>query len=137
MASIHARLKNAIGLSRKTWAAVLAETDDDNEWLPGPNQKGVLDMPVTADMIGSWLAMLDQVEEVLDGRKLAPHPRFVRGINVKRVFLEPKPFDLVLWITGHGVLPFLEDGPVVDGRTWGQASVAFRGQFISYALWFN
>jgi hypothetical protein len=137
LASVHKRLKAVIGLSRKTWAAVRAETDDDNEWLPGPHQKGVLDMPVTEEMITAWLAMLEELENVLDGRKLAPHPRFTRGINIKKVFTEPEPFDLVLWITGHGVLPFLEDGPVLDARTWAQASQVFRGQFLSYAFWFN
>ncbi len=49
-------MKSVIALSRKTWDAVRAETDNDNEWLPGPNQKGVLDLPVTGDMIASWLA---------------------------------------------------------------------------------
>ena len=76
MTSIHARLKSVDALSRQTWAAVRAETDNDNEWLPGPHQKGVLDMPVTEDMIVSWLAVLDELDAVLDGRKLAPHPRF-------------------------------------------------------------
>jgi hypothetical protein len=137
MARIPTRLKSTIAMSRKTWTAVLTETDDDNEWLPGPNQKGVLDMPVTQEMIAAWLAMLDGLETVLDGRKLAPHPRFRRGINVKKVFAEPKSFDLVLWITGHGVLPFLEDGPVLDTSTWNQASQVFRGNFLSYAMWFN
>ena len=50
---------------------------------------------------------------------------------------EPRPFDLVLWVTGHGVLPFLEDGPFADPRVWNQAGQAFRGQFLSYAIWFN
>jgi hypothetical protein len=137
MASIHGRLKSVVDLNRKTWAAVRAETDDDNEWLPGPNQRGVLDMPVTEQMINSWLAMLDEFEAVLDGRRLVPHPRFVRGINLKRVLTEPRQFDLVLWITGHAVLPYLEDGPVADGRSWNQASQVFRGQLLAYAFWFN
>jgi hypothetical protein len=137
MANMHARLKRTVELSRKTWAAVLAESDDDDEWLPGPKQKGVLDMPVTIEMVGSWLAMLDEVDAVLDGRKLVPHPRFQRGINLRKVFLEPKQFDLVLWVTGQGVLPFLADGPVLDTRTWNQASQVFRGNFLSYAMWFN
>ena len=114
-----------------------AETDDDNEWLPGPHQKGALGWPVSEEMIASWLGALDELEAVLDGRKLVPHPRFVRGINVKRVLTEPRQFDLVLWITGHGVLPYLEDGPVADGRAWAQASQVFRGQFLAYAFWFN
>jgi len=137
LVSIHTRLKNVIALSRKTWAAVRAETDDDNEWLPGPHQKGVLDMPVTDAMIDSWLAVLDEFEAVLDGRLLAPHPRFQRGINIRRVFTEPRPFDLVLWVTGHGVLPYLEDGPIVEGRAWNEAQRIFRGQFMTYAFWFN
>jgi hypothetical protein len=137
MASIHGRLKSVVALNRKTWAAVRAETDNDNEWLPGPGQKGVLDLPVTEDMITSWLAAIDELEAVLDGRLLAPHPRFGRGVNVKRVFTEPRQFDLVLWITGHGVLPYLEDGPLLDGRAWNDAQRVFRGQLFFYAFWFN
>jgi hypothetical protein len=137
LASIHTRLKSVVDLSRKTWAAVRAETDDDNEWLPGPRQKGVLDMPVTDSMIDTWLAMLDELEAVLDGRLLAPHPRFQRGINVRRFFTEPRRFDLVLWFTGHGVLPYLEDGRIADGRSWTEAQRVFRGQLMSYAFWFN
>ncbi len=137
MASIHSRLKSVIELNRKTWAAVRAETDNDDEWLPGPNQKGVLDIPVSEDMIASWLAAIDELETVLDGRLLAPHPRFRRGINVKRVFTEPRPFDLVLWVTGHGVLPYLEDGPLLEGRAWNNAQRVFRGQLLFYAFWFN
>lgn len=137
MSSIHARLKSVVALNRSTWAAVRAETDDDNEWLPGPRQKGVLDLPVTEDMIAAWLGALDDLDAVLDGRRLVPHPRFVRGINLKRVLTEPRQFDLVLWITGHAALPYLEDGPVADGRAWNQASRVFGGQLLAYAFWFN
>jgi hypothetical protein len=137
MGAIHGRLKNVVALSRKTWAAVQTETDDDNEWLPGPGQKGVIDMPVTYEMIAAWHAMLDEFEAVLDGHRLLPHPRFARGINLKRVLTEPRPFDLVLWVTGHAALPYLEDGPVADGRSWNQAAQVFRGQLLAYAFWFN
>jgi hypothetical protein len=137
MVAIHGRLKSVAALSRKTWAAVRAETDDDNEWLPGPRQKGVIEMPVTDTMVDSWLAMLDEFEAVLDGRRLIPHPRFARGINLKRVLTEPRPFDLVLWITGHTALPYLEDGPLADGRSWNEASRVFGGQLLAYAFWFN
>jgi hypothetical protein len=137
MASLHARLLNVIALNRKTWAAARAETDDDNEWLPAPHQKGVIEMPVTAEMVASWLGMLDELEAVLEGRRLAPHPRFARGVNVKRVLTEPRTFDLVLWVTGHAALPYLEDGPVADGRSWAQAQQVFRGQLMAYAFWFN
>jgi hypothetical protein len=137
IAGIHGRLKSIVALNRKTWAAVRAETDDDNEWLPGPHQKGVLDMPVSAPMIDSWLAVLDEFEAVLDGRQLVPHPRFKRGINVKRMLTEPRTFDFVLWFTGHAVVPYLEDGPIAEGRAWNNAQQVFRGQLMSYVLWFN
>lgn len=137
MASIHGRMKSVIALSRKTWAAVRAETDDDSEWLPGPRQKGVLDMPVSEEMIDGWLAALGELEAVLDGRQLVPHPRFRQGINLKRVFTEPRPFDFVLWVTGHAALPYLEDGPVADWRAWGDAQRVFRGQLFTYMVWFQ
>jgi hypothetical protein len=137
MASIHGRLKSVIALSRKTWAAVRVETDDDAEWLPGPRQKGVLDMPVSDEMIDGWLAAMVELEAVLDGRLLVPHPRFRQGINLKRVFTEPRPFDLVLWITGHGVPPYLEDGQIADGRAWNNAQRVFRGQLFTYMVWFQ
>ena len=56
---------------------------------------------------------------------------------LKRVFTEPQPFDLVLWITGPAALPYLEDGPVSTSEEWARITGAFEGSFGSYAIWFN
>lgn len=139
LARIRERLLKVIALNRKTWASVRAETDDDREWLPSAKQKtGVMvGFALTDEQIDSWLAALTEAEEVLEGRKLMPHWRFQKGINARRVFTEAKNFDLVLWITGQSVLPFLEDGPVADGAAFSQADRIFGGDLLLYAFWFN
>ena len=60
------------------------------------------------------MLVLDDAEAVLEGRKLVPYWRFTKGINLKRVFTEPKPFDLVLWLAGPGVRPYLEAGEMIS-----------------------
>jgi hypothetical protein len=137
---IRQRLLDVIALNRKTWAAVAAETDNDREWLPSAAQKtGVMGpgFEITQERIDAWLAALTEMEAVLQGRKLMPHWRFAKGFNLKRVFGELQTFDLVLLVTGQGVLPFLEDGPLADGAAFAQADRVFTGDLLTYAFWFN
>ena len=107
-------------VSREDWKAIRAETDNDREWLPGPQQAGanqLTGLEVTETEVQAWHAALQMAEDLLEGRKLLPHFRFAdKGINMKRFFDEPKPFDLVLSITGPGVVPYLEQGPMPDQR---------------------
>lgn len=134
------RLLDVIALNRKTWAAVAAETENDREWLPSPSQKtGVMGpgFEITQERVDAWLAALAEAEAALEGRKLMPHWRFQKGFNLKRAFSELQTFDIVLWITGQGVLPFLEDGPVADGDAFAQADRVFMGDLLTYAFWFN
>ncbi len=42
MTSALDHLEQVIALSRQNWQAILAETDDDHEWIPNPKQKGVV-----------------------------------------------------------------------------------------------
>jgi hypothetical protein len=139
MQSAHAHLKQVIALNRLMWKAIAARTDDDRVWIPGPQQKhGVVSgMPVTQAQVDAWLAVLDEFDAILDGRKLLPHWRFAQGINFKKVFFEPQPFDLVLWITGHAAVPYLEAGPFTTSARWADWSHAFNDNFPGYAFWFN
>ena len=57
--------------------------------------------------------------------------------RMKMFFEDPKPFDLVLTITGHGLAPFLKDGPVLDGAAWGRWNGLFRNNFLGYAFFIN
>lgn len=139
MASVRLHLKQVVALSRENWAAIMAETDDDREWIPSPNQKnGVLpNMGITEERVRTWLAALDEFDEVLDGKKLVPHWGLDKGINLKRVFEEPRTFDLVLWATGHGVGPYLENGPMITSQSWLLWQRVFQGNFLGFAVYFN
>jgi hypothetical protein len=139
LSAVRTHLKSAVALSRKTWDAVLAETDDDREWLPSPRQssQAVPSLPITDEMIAGWRESLDDFDAVLDGKTLIPHWRMAKGINLRKVFEEPQPFDLVLWATGHGVMPFVDDGDVLSTERWGRINRIFRGNLLGYAVFIN
>jgi len=53
------------------------------------------------------------------------------------VFFDPRPFDLVLWVTGHAAAPYLEDGPILAGAEWQNWQHIFNDNFPAIAFWFN
>lgn len=135
-------LLEMIRLSREDWKAILAETDNNREWLPGPQQKGanpLTGLDVGQEQVTAWLATLTMAEDLLEGRVLLPHFRIAgKGINMKRFFDEPKPFDLVLSITGPGIAPYLESGKILTSDDFDQIQREFGGAgFLTFALWFN
>jgi hypothetical protein len=135
----HAHLKQAVAMSRASWNSILAETTDDREWIPGPQQKNgvVTSMSVRQATVDGWLHALDDFDAVLDGKRLLPHWRFSQGFNFKRVFFEPRDFDLVLWAAGYSAVPYLEDGPTLSLSDWNEWNRGFNGNFLAYAIWFN
>lgn len=139
MKAVRTHLKAVVALSRETWAAVLAETDDDREWLPAPHQKNraVTALAVGEEQVKGWLAALDEFDAVLDGRKLVPHWRHQLGFDLRQVLEEPRPFDVVLWLTGHAARPYLKSGEMISQATWRQWQRIFSGNFLAYAFWFN
>ena len=99
-------LEAMVSLSRENWRRITAETDDRNEWIPNPKQSGVLPrMQVTQDQADGWQRFLEEFDALLQGRKLIPHWRFQQGVNLRRFFLEPTTFDLVLLIQSWGFCP--------------------------------
>jgi hypothetical protein len=138
MKRAHQHLVAVIEQSRQSWKLIMAETDNDQEWIPNPKQETVVGVKVTDDMVASWLEFLDETEQLLAGKKLAPFWRDPqKGINLRRVFHEPRTFDLVLWVQGTAAAPYLEEGPQTKPETWQEFQQRFRGQFIGFAIWFN
>ncbi len=140
------RLKSALGhmetmvaLSRSSWASILAETDDDHEWLPAPKQHAVITgVTVTAEMLEGWTTFLSEFESILAGRKLLPFWRGRNlGINFRRIFTEPRILDLVLWVQGSAAGPYVEEGEVTSRAFWQRLNRVFNGEFIGFAIWFN
>lgn len=142
--SAHGRLLQMLSLSGKMWDEILAETDSDREWIPSPKQKGAIpNLSVNEAMVVSWREFLTESQALLEGKKLAPFWRDnadaqgVRGINIKKVFYEPQPFDLVLWFQGTAALPYLEKGPTTNPAVWNRLSQIFQGRFMTFFVWWN
>jgi hypothetical protein len=133
-------LEAMISLSRRSWELILKETDDDHEWIPGPKQSGVIpNVRVTQKMVDGWRTFLAEAELILKGEKLVPFWRGneARGVNLRKVFTHPRPFDLVMWVQGTGAAPYLEAGALTDPAAWDRLLRVFEGEFIGFALWFN
>lgn len=136
-----AHLESCIALSRESWRLYSAETDDDHEWIPNPNQAMFLGERgrVTREMITGWSEFLDEFEAILAGKTLVPFWRDAdgKGVNLRRVFTEPREFDLVLWAQGTAAAPYLENGNVTRPEVWTRLQRTFGGQFFGFAMWFN
>jgi len=127
-------------MSRKSWELIKAETDNNREWIPGANQQSVIsNFAMNQQRIDTWHKFLDEAEEVLRGQKLIPFWRrgFDEGVNLHKVFREPRDFDVVLWVQGSAALPYLEHGEKTSSETWSEFQRVFRGEFIGFAAWIN
>lgn len=111
LAAAHDHALRAIEESRTLRAALLAETDDDREWIPNPTQQNNA-FPLLLDdqVFTSWAALLTQLDELLHGKTLlAVHRRNAlgdllpptfrcpegQGISIKKLFDKPVvAFDL-------------------------------------------
>ncbi len=129
-----------IEMSRKSWRAILAETDDDNEWVPGPLQSGVIGIDLSQEQIDAWMGFLDEAEALLTGEKLLPFWRGdddALGVNLRRVFDEPTRMDLVLWVQGTAAAPYLEQGNLTEPDFWRRLNADFGRNFPGFAFWIN
>lgn len=147
-------LESVITLSRESWALINAETDNDREWLPNAKQTTAFGgTSIAPETQTAWMAFLDEAELILQGKKLLPYWRGMKGgfgpfnaefpvnpkvgINFRRVFTEPTRFDLVLWLQGTGLQPYLEEGDTTDPEFWRETMTGFQGQFFLFLVWFN
>ena len=140
MKSCREHWKQMLLLSREMWRYVQLERDDDDEWIPNPRQRGALNIRVSEEMIASWLEFVGEAERVLNGECLIPFWRSNdpnRGINLWKVFEDPRPFDLVLWLQGTAAAPYLEQGTMTDRNVWGRLRAVFGNQLYGFGVWFN
>ncbi|NJK34784.1 MAG: hypothetical protein HC919_07410 [Oscillatoriales cyanobacterium SM2_2_1] len=141
--TVHQHLTAMLSLSRRSWQAITTETDNDREWIPNPKQQGVIaNVPVSSEMIDSWLGFIDEAETLFSGKKLIPFWRSQpqnanRGINLRRFFFEPQPFDPILWVQGSAAIPYLEAGTLTDNGVWDRLFRTFGNNAIGFAIWFN
>lgn len=136
----HASFLRAVSESREMWRLARAEADNDHEWIPNERQTPPFPaIRVSAERIDSWNAFLDELQAVLEGKLLIglPHVSDKRGVNLKRVFFEPRPFDLVMWLHGGAAVPYLEDGKMTDWSASTDLWRVFGGELWGFGMWVN
>ncbi len=114
----HAHLLNMIAENKVFWAAVAQETDNEREWIPNDNQTAALGFELAPGTGAAWQAVLADVEALLNGDLLIEYWRIspAGGVNVKKLFMDPPVVDIVTWVQGSGLLPYLERGPVISSK---------------------
>lgn len=133
-------LENVVDQSHTSWRWIMAETDDDHEWLPNPNQTGVIpNARVTKEMVEAWGECMTEAGAILHGDILIPFWRTKsrEGINLRKVFLQPTALDVVYWVQGTAATPYLETGRCTEPELWNRLMDVFGHNFPGYALWFN
>ena len=130
-------------LNRETWKFVLAETDDDHEWLPNPRQTGVLGLPVRAEMVEAWLGLVGELEAALEGKKLIPvgllWPNGGKGLNLRTLLDDPpERFDFDAIGKAGPAAKYLEQGQEVNLNVLFRLANVFGDSLsVAYAAWFN
>ena len=139
MTAAHAHFLAMIAENRQFWTRVARESDNDREWLPNDRQASALGIDVPQATGPSWLAVLNDLEAVLKGDKLVPYWRVgaPAGVNVGRIFTDPRPIDLAGWIQGWAALPYLEKGPLLDSQSLDAFDMLTSGQAPLFALYLN
>ncbi|WP_456386643.1 hypothetical protein [Profundibacter sp.] len=135
----HAHLLNMIAENKTFWAGIDAETDNANEWIPNANQTSALGIEQPPEAGMAWQVILDDVEAMLNGDLLIPYWRLgaVGGVNVQKLFLDPPTFDIVTWVQGHGLLPYLERGPLITPDSFEQFEALTGGNLLPLSFLFN
>ena len=112
-------LQNMIAQNKLFWAAVAQETDNEREWIPNDNQTAALGFELAPGTGEAWQAVLADAEALLNGDLLIEYWRIspAGGVNVKKLFMDPPVVDIVTWVQGSGLLPYLERGPVISGKS--------------------
>ena len=140
MQSVLQHLRAAVKLGHAMWEHYDLEEDNDREWIPNPRQTASFsDLTVDQEMHDAWLLFLDEMDDLLAGRKVL---RFWRGdgskgIDVPKLFQEPQEFDLLYWIQGSAAAPYLREGEFTSPGTWAQLEREFNRQVFRNMFWFN
>lgn len=139
IAEAHAHLLQMVQRNRGFWQLVAQETDNSLEWIPNRNQDAALGFDLPADTQERWLAVLSDAEAVLKGDLLVAHWRTVPGggVNVAKMVLDPPAVDIVTWIQGSGLVPYMEEGELVSGESFRSFSAMFQGDALLFMVLLN
>lgn len=135
----HGHFLAMIADNRAFWSRVAAETDNTREFLPNDAQTSALGITVPPGTGPMWLAVLTDFEKLLKGEVLVPFWRLGdgAGVNIGRMFTDPRPIDVAGWIQGADALPYLENGPVLSITSWTAFEHMMGGEAMLFTLFLN
>ncbi|MGL4237948.1 hypothetical protein [Tabrizicola sp.] len=135
----HGHFLSMIQENRRFWSLVALESDNKGEWVPNDKQASGLGIMMPPGTGERWQAVLADAEKLLKGEALVPHWRFgaEAGINVKKMFDDPPPVDLITWIQGEGLLPYAEKGPQMSAASWNDFESFVQGDSMLFAVFLN
>lgn len=135
----HGHFLEMIASNRTFWALANAENDDSQEWIPNASQTAALGFQLPKDTSEVWQSVLADGEAILNGDLLVPHWRITPGggINVAKMIEDPPAVDIVTWIQGHGLLPYMEKGPLVTSQNMRRLEEMFSGNTLLFMVLLN
>ncbi len=139
MLSAQTHLLAMVEDNRRFWAEVATETDNDREWIPKDGQKSSLGIDLPPGTGPMWLGVLSDVEALLKGDKLIPFWRIdgPAGVNIARMFTDPRPIDVASWIQGEGAVPYLETGNLISQQNLTQFDAMMSSETMLFTLYLN
>jgi hypothetical protein len=128
-----------IAENRRFWTLVGMETDNAQEWLPNDSQTSALGLTLPPGTGVTWQGVLADGEAILKGEKLVPYWRIgdKGGVNVGRIFTDPRAVDVAGWFQGWAALPYLETGPLVTPDSWSAFENLVGGDPMLLSIWLN
>lgn len=139
MLSARDHLLACIAENRRFWTLVGMEADNAQEWLPNDKQTSALGLALPVGTGLAWQAVLADAEAILKGEKLVPYWRIgdKGGVNVGRIFTDPRAVDVPGWIQGWAALPYLETGLLVTPESWSAFENLVGGDPMLLSIWLN
>jgi len=138
--------RKMIAHNQKFWPEMMAETDNDHEWLPNPSQTSPFGVTITPELAASWQAVLAEIDDILTGRKLVPYWRAPDnrqggetgvGVNIRKLMTDPGDMNVVLLIQGAAVAPYLETGQLATMNAWNRFTAMTQSDGLLIALLLN
>lgn len=90
----------------------------------------------------AWQDVLADGEKLLKGELLVPYlaagdAQAGIGFDIGGWLESPGPIDLVEWLHGMGIQPWLKQGALVDSRSWAALEQMTSGNALLFAVFLN
>lgn len=132
-------LEAVVRSNRAFWALVAVETDNAAEWIPNDAQTSAMGLRFPNGTGTAWLAVLGDFDRMLKGELLLPYWRLSEsaGLNLRQMFLDPRPVDVVDWIQGAGAVPYAQRGNRITPEAWWRFNSLVEGRGLMFATVLN